>query len=170
MRNFVREKKIYCGKNYMEVDLYSLSEYQIEKKKGKRSKKKYMTLPKQEKMNDKNARRRFIQLAETNFGQDDIFLSLTYKPKYLPKSYDDAQREIRNYLRRLKDRMKAEGVKEELRYIVVTSMVEPKGKDKGVRYHHHLLISCGLDRDSVEDCWRRRKEKGRRKGRPHRLP
>lgn len=164
MRNFVREKKIYCGKNYLEVDLYSLSEYQIEIKKGKRSKKKYVSLPKQEKMNDKNARRRFVQLAETNFGQDDIFLSLTYKDKYLPKSYEDAQREIRNYLRRVRDRMKAQGVEEELKYIVITSMREPKGKDKGVRFHHHLLLSCGLDRDMIEDCWRRSRKKGQEKG------
>lgn len=166
MRNFVREKKIYCGESYLEVDLYSLSEYQLEKKKGKRSKKKYVSLPKQEKMNDKNARRKFIQIAETNFGQDDIFLSLTYKDIYLPKSYDDAQREIRNYLRRLKDRMKSQGIEEELRYIVVTSMREPKADDKGVRYHHHLLLSCGLDRDMIEDCWRRKRNKGEKVGDP----
>lgn len=166
MRNFVREKKIYCGKNYMEVDLYSLSEYQLERKKGKRSKKKYVSLPKQEKMNDKNARRKLIQILETNFGEGDIFLTTTYKPKYIPKSYDDAQRESRNYIRRIRDKMKALGIKEELRYVVITSVREAKGKDKGVRYHHHYIISCGLDRDTLENLWRRKKKKGEKIGDP----
>ena len=166
MRNFVREKKIYCGKNYMEVDLYSLSEYQLEKKKGKRSKKKYVSLPKQEKMNDINARRKLIQILETNFGEGDIFLSTTYKPKYLPKSYDDAQRESRNYIRRIRDKMKALGIKEELKYVVITSMREGKGNDEPVRYHHHYIISCGLDRDTLENLWRRKKNKGEKIGDP----
>lgn len=164
MRNFVREKKIYCGKNYLEVDLYSLSDFQLEIKKGKRSKKKYVSLPKQEKMNDKNACRRFIQIVETNFGEGDIFITTTYKPEYIPKSYDDAQRESRNYLRRIKDKMKALGIKEELKYVVITSMREAKGKDKGVRYHHHYIISCGLDRDTLENLWRRKKNKGEKIG------
>lgn len=166
MRNFVREKKIHCGENYMEVDLYSLSEFQIEIKKGKRSKKKYVSLPKQEKMNDKNARRKLIQILETNFGEGDIFLTTTYKPKYLPKSYEDAQRESRNYIRRIRDKMKALGIKEELKYVVITSVRESKGKDKGVRYHHHYIISCGLDRDTLENLWRRKKNKGEKIGDP----
>ena len=166
MKNFVREKKIYCGKNYLEVDLYSLSEFQIEIKKGKRSKKKYVSLPKQEKMNDINARRKLIQILETNFGEGDIFLSTTYKPKYLPKSYDDAQRESRNYIRRIRDKMKALGIKEELKYVVITSMREGKGNDEPVRYHHHYIISCGLDRDTLENLWRRKKNKGEKIGDP----
>lgn len=166
MRNFVREKKIYCGKNYLEVDLYSLGEYQIERKKGKRSKKKYVSLPKQEKMNDKNARRKLIQILETNFGEGDIFLTTTYKAKYIPKSYDDAQRESRNYIRRIRDKMKALGIKEELRYVVITSMREGKGNDEPVRYHHHYIISCGLDRDTLENLWRRKKKKGEKLGEP----
>ena len=164
MRNFIREKKIYCGENYMEVDLYSLSEYQLERKKGKRSKKKYVSLPKRERMNDKNARRKFVQIVETNFGQGDIFLTTTYKDIYLPKSYEDAQRESRNFLRRIKDRMKAEGIKEELKYVVITSMREGKRKDKPVRFHHHYILSCGLDRDTIENLWRRRRKKGEKIG------
>lgn len=150
----------------MEVDLYSLSDYQLGIKKGKRSKKKYVSLPKQEKMNDKNARRKLIQILETNFGEGDIFLTTTYKPEYIPKSYDDAQRESRNYIRRIRDKMKALGIKEELKYVVITSVREAKGKDKGVRYHHHYIISCGLDRDTLENLWRRKKKKGEKLGDP----
>lgn len=164
MRRFVREKKIKCGKNYMEVDLYSLTEDQLEHRKGKRSKKKKVSLPKQEKMNSKNARRKLVQLAETNFGQGGIFLTTTYKDIYLPQSYDDSQREVRNYIRRIRDKMKALGIKEELKYIVITSMREGKGDNEPVRYHHHFLISCGLDRDTLESLWRRKRKKGEKVG------
>lgn len=165
MRNFVREKKIYCGDNYLEVDLYNLSENQIEHKKNKRSKKRKVSLPKQDKMNDKNARRKFIQLAETNFGQDDIFLTLTYKDKFLPKSYDDANREVSNFFKRVRRLIKKKGV-EDLHYIVITSMRKKEnevGEDE-VRFHHHLLIKCGLSRDEIENLWRRRKRKGEKIG------
>ena len=48
-RSFVREKKIYCGKNYLEVDIYSISENQLEKRKNKRSKKEKVSIQEQKK-------------------------------------------------------------------------------------------------------------------------
>ena len=164
MRNFVREKKIYCGEDYLEVDLYSLSESQLESKKGKRSRKKKVSLPKQEKMNSKNARRRFVQIAETNFGQGDIFLTLTYKDEYLPKSYDEAKKELSNYFKRIKRKINGLGLEGEFKYVVVTS--ERKSKDESIRFHHHLLISSPLDRDDIENLWRRRRRKGEKVGDP----
>ena len=44
-RNFIREKKIFCSDTYMEVDIYPYTD--IERKKGKRSKKKKESEPKQ---------------------------------------------------------------------------------------------------------------------------
>ena len=35
MKTFIREKKIYCGKNYLEVDIFSLTETERKKKKKK---------------------------------------------------------------------------------------------------------------------------------------
>lgn len=60
--------------------------------------------------------------------------------------------------------MKALGIKEELKYVVITSMREGKGNDEPVRYHHHYIISCGLDRDTLENLWRRKKKKGEKIG------
>ena len=162
MRNFIREKKIVCGEKYMEVDLYSLNENQLDRKKSKRSKKKKVSLPKQDKLNDKNARRKFIWLAETNFGEGDIFLTLTYKDKYLPKSYDEANKEMTNFFLRLRRRIKTLGLDPEFKYIVVTS--EKKSKDESIRFHHHLLIKSSLGRDEIENLWRRKRKKGEKIG------
>ena len=48
VRNFVREKKIYCGKKYLEVDIYPYTENQKEvSRRGKRAKKEKVSEPKQ---------------------------------------------------------------------------------------------------------------------------
>lgn len=52
---------------------------------------------------------------------------------------------------------------------VVTGLEEEdiQGEDreeKPIRMHHHLLISCELSRDELEDLWRCRRKKGEKKG------
>lgn len=165
-RSFIREKKIYCGKDYLEVDIYSISENQLEKRKGKRSKKEKVSIPAQKVLNDKNARRKFIQLAEANFGKEGYSVTLTYSEEFLPDTLEEAEKEVRNYLRRVARRRKKEGL-EDLKYMLVTSSREKTvdGVEKPVRIHHHILINSGLDRNVVEDLWRRRKRKGEKEGR-----
>lgn len=162
-RSFIREKKIRCGKNYMEVDIYSISENQLERRKGKRSKKEKVSIPSQKKLNDKNARRLFTQLAETNFGKEDYSVTLTYNNEFLPDTLEQAEKEVSNYLRRIRRRRKKE-VLEDLKYMIVTSSRETRD-GKPVRIHHHILMNGGLDRNVIEDLWSRRKRKGEKEGR-----
>ena len=78
MRSFMREKKIYCGKHYREVDIYPYTAAQLTAStRGKRSKKIKETEPKQKNLNDKNARRYFTQTANLNFGSDPEALHVT---------------------------------------------------------------------------------------------
>lgn len=71
VRSFMREKKIYCGDHYREVDIYSYTDAQKKASgRGKRSKKVKESEPKQKNLNDKNARRYFTQTANLNFGSD----------------------------------------------------------------------------------------------------
>ena len=89
MRSFMREKKIYCGSNYREVDIFSYTNGQkTAAGRGKRSKKVKESEPKQRNLNDKNARRYFIQLGNLNFGDDPdaLHVTATYSAKYLPQS------------------------------------------------------------------------------------
>lgn len=56
MRSFMREKKIYCGDAYREVDIFSYTDTQkTASSRRKRSKKIKESEPKQKNLNDKNA-------------------------------------------------------------------------------------------------------------------
>lgn len=163
MRSFIREKKIYCGNKYLEVDIFPYSDIQGKVSKGKRAKKEKVTGPKQKNLNDKNARRYFIQFTNANFGEGDLHLTATYKDKFLPLTIEDAEREARNYMRRLDYRRKKEGLSP-LKYILVTEYSTGEDGEKPVRIHHHIFINGGLDRDTVEDLWCKRRKKGQKKG------
>lgn len=160
MKNFIREKKIYCGEGYLEVDIIPRSEEK--RTRGKRSKKKQLSAPKQKRLNDKNATRYFIQLVNTNFGKGDYHVTVTYNNKELPKSLEIAEKEAKNYIRRIDYRYKKEGLPP-LKYILVTECSTERNSTKPIRIHHHIIISGGLDRDLVESLWSRRKKKGEKK-------
>lgn len=159
MKNCIREKKIFCGKNYLEVDIFP---YTLEVIKKGRSKKQKESLLSQKNLNDKNARRKFVQLGEANFGKDDYVVHLTYR--VLPESIEEAEKKIQNYIRRLKRRIKKEEAGE-LKYMLVTAYGEDKKTGKVVRIHHHMLINGVLTRDVVEELWRERRRKGDKEGR-----
>ena len=139
-RTFVREQSYVCG-NYMDADIYPVFQ-----KPGIRRKKSKPTTEIQEKLNQRNAERRFIRLANLNFNEHDYALHLTYVNQ--PESADEAARLARNYIRRINRRRKKAGL-EPAKYLLTTE----HGKKSG-RVHHHLIISGGLSRDEMEDAWK----------------
>ena len=166
MRSFMREKKIYCGKHYREVDIYPYTAAQLTAStRGKRSKKIKETEPKQKNLNDKNARRYFTQTANLNFGSDPeaLHVTATYSGKYLPDTVEQAEQEATNFLRRVQYRRKKEGLPP-LKYMIVTAYTTKRNSETPVRIHHHIIMNGGLDRDVVEDLWRKRRRKGQKKG------
>lgn len=155
MKSVIRTKTYYCGKNDLEIDLFPWMEVE---KRYTRKKKEKVTIPKQKVLNDKRARRTFCQLVKTNFGEGDLHLTLTYNTKYLPEKVEDAEKEVRNYLRRVARLRKKKNLSP-LKYIFITEQgVQSK------RIHHHVIINGGLSRDEVELLWRRPKRKGQQQG------
>lgn len=139
----------------MEIDLFPWMEVE---KRYTRKKKEKVTIPKQKVLNDKRAKRTFCQLVKTNFGEGDLHLTLTYNAKYLPEKVEDAEKEVRNYLRRVARLRKKKNLSP-LKYIFITEQgVQSK------RIHHHVIINGGLSRDEVELLWRRPKRKGQQQG------
>lgn len=139
----------------MEIDLFPWMEVE---KRYTRKKKEKVTIPKQKVLNDKRAKRTFGQLVKTNFGEGDLHLTLTYNAKYLPEKVEDAEKEVRNYLRRVARLRKKKNLSP-LKYIFITEQgVQSK------RIHHHVIINGGLSRDEVEVLWRRPKRKGQQQG------
>lgn len=83
-----REKRIYSG-NYCEVEIYPISK--AEQRKSRREKKKE-SLPKQKNLNEKNAKKHFIRLINTNFTDKDLVVHLTYNDKNLPGTEEQAKK------------------------------------------------------------------------------
>ena len=166
MRSYIREKTIYCGKLYREVDIYTYTDTQNQvARRGRRSKKEKVSQPKQKNLNEKNSRRYFIRTANMNFASDPgaLHVSATYSDAYLPATVEEAEREARNFLRRLQYERKKRGLPP-LKYMLVTASTTDRITGEPVRIHHHILVNGGLDRDTVEDLWRRRKRRGQRQG------
>ena len=163
MRTFIREKKVYCGPEYLEVDLYPYTKTQAEAAKGTRSRRKKVSQPKQMNLNDKNARRYFTQLGNTNFGEGDLHVTLTYNKQHLPPGIDAAENEVSNFLRRVKYARSKKGLPP-LKYMLVTEYKTARDGDKPTRIHHHIIMSGGLDRDEIENLWRKRKKAGQKRG------
>lgn len=154
---FIREKKIKCGQDYQEVDIIPRTIEAEKNRLGHRIKRKRVSLPKQQNLNDKNAKRYLLQLMNGNFGKKDLHVSLTYSDEFLPKSIEDAKREVTNYLRRLAARRKKLNL-EPLKYIVVTEGTRDENDGYLKRVHHHILMNGGISRDEVEAVWSKRRK------------
>lgn len=164
MKCWMRRKEIHCGADYLEVDVYPYTEGQENaRRSGRRATKKKVSAPKQQNLNEKNARRYLIQKVNTNFGKGDLHVSVTYDRKFLPSTVEDAERIARNYLRRMDYRRKKEGLGP-LKYILVTEYSTGEDGEKPVRIHHHIIINGGLDRDCVEEMWCARRRAGEKQG------
>ena len=124
-RFFVRQTVYVCG-DYMDADIYPVFQPA-----GKRRKKCRPTSKIQEKLNQKNAEKRITRLVHLNFTGKDIALHLTYTTP--PESQEQAQRDLYNYIRRVKRARKKLGLPA-LKYISCTET----GKKSG-RVHHHLI-------------------------------
>lgn len=159
MKNVVREKKIYCGEKYMEVDIYNHTI--LGPRPRGRARKKKVSPPKQKNLNDKNAKRYFIQLVNTNFGEGDLHVTVTYAK--VPDTVEEAEKEVANYIRRISHRRKREGLPP-LKYVLVTEHNTGKNGEKPTRIHHHIIMNNGLDRDAIEDLWRKPRKKGQKEG------
>lgn len=142
----VRQKIIHCGRGtrtyYREIDIT------IGKNTPRqRGKKRKRSLPKQERLNFKNSRRHLHQLCKCNFTGYDYRLDLTYDDRWLPSSLKMGWKYVKSYLGKVDRARKKKGLPP-ARWICVD-----EGFDGHGRPHHHLLISGGLDRDTMENLW-----------------
>ncbi len=153
---YQREQRHICGKHYMEVDLYDVTAKQHSA--SRRAKRKEATRLSMQKYNDNNAVRHRVQVANTNFTEDDFFWTGTYDDEHIP-AVDDRKkvdRDLTNYIKRI------------YRWCDSHSVPHPKwmggteyatrNEDGTVlgRHHHHVMIQRvpGLTREVLEDLWR----------------
>ncbi|WP_298023617.1 hypothetical protein [uncultured Dysosmobacter sp.] len=141
MRTVYREKRYFCGE-YLDAYIYPV--FGPAAKGGKRIRRKPSTEA-QKKLNQRHREEKLVRLLHANFTPADMEIHLTYRVQ--PESDEAAKKELTNYLRRVRRYMKKNGLGE-LKYIAVTE----RGK-RGGRYHHHVTIGGGIDRDTLESLW-----------------
>ena len=146
----MREKVIHCGSDFIAPEIFPYSTTRQQTARGKRGKKQKISEPKQKNLNDKRAKRYFIQLANANFGKNDLAVHLSYAPEHLPGTYEEAHEIAVAYLRRIAYRREKLGLPA-LKYLLITQI--GRNKDGTHRIHHHILMNGGLGRDEVEEMW-----------------
>ena len=161
MAGFVRENTIYCGDRIKEVGIINYTDGRLKyNRSGHRRKKTNVSAPKQQNLNDKNARDYLRQLLATNFSEpgSGYHVTLTYDRDSLPGDPDEADKIAELYLRRLKSEYKRRGA--ELKYIMITSYNYSRKTGELVRLHHHIVLSSGIDRLYIKNQWRKPLQKG----------
>jgi hypothetical protein len=143
MRSWYRETRFECG-DYMDVNIYPV--YTKNPYKRKKAK---PTSETQQRINDKNAEQNLIRIANANFTEEDMKVELTYRKEIRPQTYEESQRELANFLRRVKRAREKKGLPE-LKFIGVTET----GKEQ-LNPHHHLIMSGGMDQNEISELWGR---------------
>lgn len=92
--------------------------------------------------NYRDSLKKLARLINCNFKEGDLFVTLTHRDRVTPK---EAERELTNFLRRLKRWRKKHDLSE-LKYVARTEC-ELK------REHHHLIIN-DVGMDVISDLWR----------------
>lgn len=97
--------------------------------------------------NDERAKRKVIRLIDANFDERDLHITLTYAGE--PPKYEQAQKDVKNFLRTVKRKREKRGL-DPLKYIYTI-----EGNEDGTRerIHVHMIISGGIDRQELEDIW-----------------
>lgn len=134
-------KKIWAG------DVYEAKEYTTQRQRGKsceRAVKENISPEKIQEYNALESRKKCARMINANFGEGDLFLTLTYRTAV---AAEDALRLLRNFFSRLKRFRKRKG-ETPLKYIYVMET----GK-KG-RIHAHMIINrMEISMRELADLW-----------------
>lgn len=177
-----RTKTIRSGP-VVEVEIFPIWPTQAERRKAKAR----ISREAQRNLNARNSRKKLDRMINANFSDQDICVTLTYEGE--APGQQQAMKDIRNYLRRVRDWRRKRGM-EELKYIYVVewdelidssrvaenvgepaadnrtdpqqlSFLEPVSDVKAKRIHHHVILS-GMDRDAAEQLWKKGRANSRR--------
>ena len=138
-RTFNRES-VYITGDFMDGDIYPVFQQA-----GKRRKKCKPTSAIQERLNQKNAEKKATRILRLNFSEGDKTVTCTYRPGDEPEDAKQAQRDAQNFIKKLKRLYKKAGA--ELKYVYATEC------GKNGNWHHHFVVTGGVDRDVIEQAW-----------------
>ena len=114
-----------------------------------------ITTAAQKKLNYKTAQGKLELLIACNFSANDLFVTLTYDDNHLPKTRKEALKNIKHFIRQLREIRQKQG--KPLKYIYNT-----EDKHGAGRFHHHIIINSVDDKDmeTLISMWNYSEEQG----------
>ena len=139
-----RTRTIKAGPR-LEVEIFPL--FGRENAGRARAAKRNLTPERVQRNNEERSKRKLIQLIDGNFDERDIHLTLTYVG--IPPKYEQAQADVKNFLRAVKRKREKSGL-DPLKYIYTI-----EGNDDGTRerIHVHMVMNGGINREELETIW-----------------
>lgn len=128
-------KKTYSG-SVLEIELFNGADSKAPKLKT--NPEAIRTEQQRQEYNRRKSEKHFIRIVNTNFNHNAYYVTLTYNNDNLPDTYEQAQKNLDNYIRRLRR------INPQAKIIGVTGY----GR-KGGRLHHHLIISGVAESDII---------------------
>lgn len=138
MRKRYREKIYKCGE-YLEVDIFPVFAHSNRKRRAKYK----PTSAMQEKLNQRHAEQELTRIVNKNFMKSDLAVTLTYVNKWLPDNKDDAMKDAKNFLRRVK-RLRTKKGLPEMKYVLIPG---------GGRFHFHIFMTGGISAEELTELW-----------------
>ena len=117
-----------------------------------RAAKQNITPEKQKRLNRKRAEQHIVQLADANFTEKDIELTLTYK-KYHQPDLERCHKDVKNFLKRLKRYRKKYGLGNPKYIYVIEGGMEKKNGYGVTNFHAHFLMDGAVPREVLEEIW-----------------
>lgn len=100
------------------------------------------------KWNDAHRKKNIIRKINHNFKSGDIYGTLTYPRESYPSTLEEAKKNMVNFIKRIKTRLKKKNIElNKFKYVYATEKSE-----KG-RVHHHFIMNSLLSMDEVMECW-----------------
>ena len=118
-----------------------------------RQAKKNITREAQQRANDRRSALRLIQLVEANFTEKDLSIGLDYDNGTVPDDPDQVKRDVKNFLNRVKRARKRMGLPELKAIVAIGGDEMPGAGYTGKRPHAHIILSGGIERDTLEAIW-----------------
>ncbi|SJZ89421.1 hypothetical protein SAMN02745116_01763 [Pilibacter termitis] len=143
---FMKEVRYSAGEEYQEVSILPKTEkIELLNKPHGRKRKKDASRPEQRNLNYQNASKWFRLTAIANFKEGSYSIVLTFNDLSLPKSQEEAEKEFKNYMRRLNARRKKRGLAN-AKYLATL-------EGRNGRYHFNVLLDSSNTYDEIEECW-----------------
>lgn len=142
VRSTIYATKTIESGNQFEIEIYPALTKQGKRKIRKENQEVYR------KWNDTLQKKNIIRKINHNFKSGDLYGTLTYPKEIYPNSIEDSKKNMVNFIKRIKTRLKKKNIDlNEFKYVYATEKSE-----KG-RVHHHFIMNSLLTMDEVMECW-----------------